>query len=1456
LQENEVEGFVEFVTISMRTTTPDAQILFTTDGSLPTPAKAKRYDGPFKDIKAGRVKLNAIVLAPGKLPSPVSSCLVYDIIAKNPPPIIEPTGGTFVTEVVLHIFGVEGSGSIFITLDGSDPIAGASSHVAGPVTISKIGSVVVKAILTNPGRADSSIATANFMMLERVKTPVFGVDSGTFTDTVMLRLSCATDGARMRYTIDGQTPNAASPEYLSGIDLGLGRKGVEASYVVKAIAIAQNMGDSFVAVSGTIFVQPQVQAPGITPDSTGPFTPPLKVKISTSTPGAIIYFTTDGSVPSLDSPVYSNSMFLTPRQDGTDGIVVKAIAFAAHMSASPVAESAPYEFEAFKPVADPNGGHFDSSVQVKLTCATENAELRYTVDGSVPTSASALYSGEVVIGTTGVVLQAIATYPGLANSQVAKSKEFLIKAHAPEFSLDTGTFVGEAQIYVTCATPGAEVRCTLDGSVPTAQTPVCTSPVKITMTGTVVKAVATKDELGASQVAISLPVRIKAAPPTLEPNGGTFTEEGSFAMHCTQPDCKIYYSLDGSPPTLLYTGIIKVNQTGIVIKAFSAVAGNHRSDVVVSSTPVIIQAPVPKFIADGAMETDGAGAESEGGGAGAGGRGGLDTSSDDEPTKKEEDFAGTALIHLRSRIPGALVHYTLTGEDPTEGSPVYVRGHPIKLTKDGDVQIKAMVTIPGMSPSPVVTSNIFKILSCVVEPEIEPVSSGPFSGQVLVTLRPLTAGSQIYFSLDSSTPTKESNLYVVPFTINTLGTTTVKVIGTKEGFVDSPVASTSFLLLEQAKMPTFIPNFGTFIDNATVHMSCETEGAAIRYTIDGSEPNAGSSQYNPNDGITVGLSEEGKEKVYILKAVAMKDTLGNSQTAVSKTFVVQPQVATPTISPLIPGPYENRVQVTITSTTPHASIHFTTDGTEPSIESTLYADKGQPCPSVPSCRPVFTSTNSKVKAIAVAPQMAASVITESVEYEIEVADPTFQPDGGTFLNLATITITCTKPGALLYYTVDGTDPTRTSALYSGPFDQSHTDLVVKAIAFHPDLIESQVVSSAPFSIKASPPQITPDEGTFSGAALIHVTSPTHAAQMHCTFDGTDPTDETPVCISPVSVTKTGTLIKAVATKEGLTVSDVASMVSPIIIKARPPIITPNKGSFTNEVLVVMTCSEPGCTIHYVFGKESTPTEEVSEVTKLYTEPIVVTNTDTVIRAIAIAEGMALSDVSSTEPLGVFASAATFSANGTIWAQGVDNNEKKDFVEDAMISMETSTPDAVIVYTTDGSFPSVSYGSKYKGPIEDSAHGGKTLRAVVFAKNKRPSPFTESPIIDIIARTPMPRILGFGPPAFFSGSDEHFAGRNNNDHEADSESEAFSVAKNTSNDDDDDNDGLGNSEKGETNKEGDNHDNKDGRSSSFGLHGPYGGKVILALFPCRIDKYKELLIFGATQVIKLLLYFLL
>jgi len=97
--------------------------------------------------------------------------------------------------------------------------------------------------------------------------------------------------------------------------------------------------------------------------------------------------------------------------------------------------------------------------------------------------------------------------------------------------------------------------------------------------------------------------------------------------------------------------------------------------------------------------------------------------------------------------------------------------------------------------------------------------------------------------------------------------------------------------------------------------------------------------------------------------------------------------------------------------------------------------------------------------------------------------------------------------------------------------------------------------------------------------------------MPCTCDGTDPTDETLVSISPVLVTKTDTLIKASTTKEGLTVSEVEIMVPPIIIKGTTTMLQ-HKGSFTNQVLVVMTCTEPVCTIHYVVAEGSTPTSNL------------------------------------------------------------------------------------------------------------------------------------------------------------------------------------------------------------------------------------------------------------------------
>jgi hypothetical protein len=72
--------------------------------------------------------------------------------------------------------------------------------------------------------------------------------------------------------------------------------------------------------------------PQIAPSS-GTYPTPLTVTISESTPGAVIYVTTDGTMPMLSSPIYQGPFSLT--QAGA--VKVQAIAAAGGYSTSSVA---------------------------------------------------------------------------------------------------------------------------------------------------------------------------------------------------------------------------------------------------------------------------------------------------------------------------------------------------------------------------------------------------------------------------------------------------------------------------------------------------------------------------------------------------------------------------------------------------------------------------------------------------------------------------------------------------------------------------------------------------------------------------------------------------------------------------------------------------------------------------------------------------------------------------------------------------------------------------------------------------------------------------------------------------------------------------------------------------------------------------------------------------------------
>ncbi|MBQ0115264.1 MAG: chitobiase/beta-hexosaminidase C-terminal domain-containing protein, partial [Bacteroidales bacterium] len=99
-------------------------------------------------------------------------------------------------------------------------------------------------------------------------------------------------------------------------------------------------------------------------------------------------------------------------------------------------------------------------------------------------------------------------------------------------------------------------------------------------------------------------------------------------------------------------------------------------------------------------------------------------------------------------------------------------------------------------------------------------------------------------------------------------------------------ASTSMLLPELYRKqsatpqtvatPTFSPAEGTFTKAQSVTISCETEGATIHYTTDGTTPDAQSNEYS--SAITV-------SETTTIKAIAIKD--GVSSEVASATYTIE-----------------------------------------------------------------------------------------------------------------------------------------------------------------------------------------------------------------------------------------------------------------------------------------------------------------------------------------------------------------------------------------------------------------------------------------------------------------------------------------------------------------------------------------------------------------------------------------
>lgn len=128
-----------------------------------------------------------------------------------------------------------------------------------------------------------------------------------------------------------------------------------------------------------------------------------------------------------------------------------------------------------------------------------------------------------------------------------------------------------------------------------------------------------------------------------------------------------------------------------------------------------------------------------------------------------------------------------------------------------------------------------------------------------------------------------------------------------------------------------------------------------------------------------------------------------------------------------------------------------------------------------------------------------------------VATPTFTPAEGTYTTSTAITIATTTENAVIRYTLDGTDPTETSTLYTGEFTISETT-TVKAKAWLENYDPSETVT-ATYTIEretVATPTFSLPEGEYDSPLSITIASLTENAIIRYTLDGSDPTESSTV----------------------------------------------------------------------------------------------------------------------------------------------------------------------------------------------------------------------------------------------------------------------------------------------------------------------------------------------------------
>jgi len=369
-------------------------------------------------------------------------------------PTLSLASGQYAAEQTVTVAVADPDATLRYTTTGVDPTA-SDATVANGATLAVTQSQTVKVSGWKTGSPTSVVTTAAYEL--KAVAPAITPGTGAYASAQSVTLSTTTGSATIRYTTDGTEPTAGSTPYAAA--LSVAETGtLKARTYRSGWTPSESTHASYWISAGTV-------ATPTTAPAGGAHSAPVAVTLATSTAGATIRYTLDGTAPTGQAAVYLYPFLVSSTT------TVKAQAFKAGHTPSGVTTTT-YDIDAAgataTPAISPAGGRFATAQTVTIT-GPGGATLRYTTDGTEPTTSSpTILSGATLNVGQSQIVKVRAWSAGLDPSAVRRADFLVVGAIGAGGAFSTA-LRADGTVWAWGGNAGGQVG---DGTTTTRLTPV------------------------------------------------------------------------------------------------------------------------------------------------------------------------------------------------------------------------------------------------------------------------------------------------------------------------------------------------------------------------------------------------------------------------------------------------------------------------------------------------------------------------------------------------------------------------------------------------------------------------------------------------------------------------------------------------------------------------------------------------------------------------------------------------------------------------------------------------------------------------------------------------------------------------------------------------------------------------------------------------------------------------